>query len=457
MGLWSALTNDKTYNFEQAFGVKDITSAKMQNAINEWFELYFDADGCNEKEDKSQRLPTLVVNKLYKTVFSEYDVAVKSVFLSRCMVNLERQRKRAIQMCFIGGECLLKPVPAGNAFIFVPIRRDCFIPLGRDNDGRLTSVGTAEITVQNKWYYTLLERRTVDGYGTLTIESKLYRSDTNKNIGSQVPLSSLEKYDSLKETITLPGVWNLGIASLRTPMENTVDGSMDAVSVYASATKLIRNININEQQINNEFENGKSRIIVSADMMQIDSKGRRRLEDSVFQSVDESPDDIGITIFSPALRESSYLARKQEYLRNIESLIGLKRGLLSEVEAVERTATEITSSVGDYALTIQDFQQSWMDMLNELLPTCLTLGKLYKLCGDETFDPEKDLSVDWGNGILYDKDKTWEEIMSMVASGMLKPEIAIAWKYDEPWESPEDLVRIREKYMPDIETLAGEA
>ena len=39
--------------------------------------------------------------------------------------------------------------------------------------------------------------------------------------------------------------------------------------------------------------------------------------------------------------------------------------------------------------------------------------------------------------------------MQMVAAGILKPEIAIAWKYDLPWDKPEDLAAIREKYMPE--------
>lgn len=453
LGLWNALTDRNTYNFEQAFGAKDITSAPMKGAIRTWFDLYFDAAPSPE-EDGCQRLPVVVVNKLYKTVFSEYEAAVDcSPFLSRCLANLDRVRKKAMQMALVGGECLLKPIPDREGFRFAVIRRDRMVPLARDGAGRLTSVGTLETTAAGNWHYTLLERRTVDSTGGLTIENKLYRSDIPGTLGTQAPLSSLEQYAKLRDAFTLPRVWNLGLAPLRTPMENTVDGSGDAVSVYAPAVKLIQNINRNERQLCREFENGASRIIASSDMLSTDKQGRRKLRDDLFVGLDDDPDTVGITIFSPALREQSYLARKQEYLRSLESLIGLKRGLLSEVEAAERTATEITSSVGDYSLTIQDFQQAWEEMLRELLPTCLTLGKLYGLCGEEPFDPDKDLSIDWGNGVLYDKDRIWAEIMGMVAAGMLRPEIALAWKYGDPWETPEDLQKIREKYMPGAEGL----
>jgi A118 family predicted phage portal protein len=457
MGLWSALTDNQIYNFEQAFGAKDMTSSAMQRAIESWFAMYFDTAEAPEDEDGCQRLPVVVVNKLYKAVFGEYEAAISgSDFLARCMENLDSVRKRAMQMALIGGECLIKPVFARGAFQFVVVRRDCMVPLARDGAGRLTSVGTVETTKQGKWRYSLLERRTVDAEGYLTIECKLYRSGTAGALGTQVPLPSLACYSDLKERVTLPHpIWNLGMAALRTPIENTVDGSSDAVSVYAAAVKLIRNINRNEKQIDQEFENGRSRLIASADMVTKDSMGRKKLADDFYIGVDDDPESVGVTIFSPALREQSYLARKQEYLRNIENLIGLKRGLLSEVEAAERTATEVTSSMGDYSLTIQDFQQMWEDMLKELLPTCLTLGQMYGLCKGEGFNPEKDLSIDWGNGILYDKDKTWAEIMQMVAAGMLKPEIALAWKYDEPWQTPEDLAKVRRMYLPELEGLVG--
>ena len=37
----------------------------------------------------------------------------------------------------------------------------------------------------------------------------------------------------------------------------------------------------------------------------------------------------------------------------------------------------------------------------------------------------------------------------MVASGLLKPEIALGWKFNMPRDTPEQLRKIREKYMPD--------
>ncbi|MEY8419822.1 hypothetical protein AALA83_11175 [Oscillospiraceae bacterium 44-5] len=162
---------------------------------------------------------------------------------------------------------------------------------------------------------------------------------------------------------------------------------------------------------------------------------------------------MGLTIFSPEIREKSFLARKQEYLRSAENIIGLKRGLLSEVEAAERTATEITSSAGDYNLSIIDFQQMWESAAKEAVRLCGVLGRLYKVPGAHAVDPEA-VSIDWGNGILYDEDKTWADYLDMVARGLLKPEIALGWRFGMPAETEADLAAIRAKYMPELDRLA---
>ena len=51
---------------------------------------------------------------------------------------------------------------------------------------------------------------------------------------------------------------------------------------------------------------------------------------------------------------------------------------------------------------------------------------------------------------------TKEDAVAQVA-GLLKPELALAKKYDLPSETPEDLAAIREKYMPEMVQLTAQA
>ena len=445
----SAFFNRSADSYRDIFRASDITTDAMKAAINDWYELYYQKEPT-EREDPCQRIPYTIVRKLTKTTFSEYSAAAKDDFTKGILAALDKKKNSAMQKALIGGESRLKPVPTKTGFRFTVVDRANILVFGRDTDGNMTDIGTSEMTVREQYYYTLLERRTVDAGGYLTIRNYLCRSTTAGTIGQLVPLQSIPEYADLQDEYTFPRpVGSVGLAPLKTPIENCVDGSPDAVCVYAAASGLIHNININEAQLNGEFERGESRIIVSADMLEKKKDGRKVFHDHIFTGLDEDPETAGVTIFSPALREQSFLARKTEYLRNVESVIGLKRGLLSEVEAAERTAKEITSSEGDYSLTIVDFQRSWEDAVKEAARLCGILGQMYQVPGAREIGGD-DIAFDWGNGVLYDDEAAWADMKDQVARGLLKPEIAVGWRYGMPYDTEAQRQKIREKYMPDV-------
>lgn len=438
--------------FQENFHVKDITTSAMADAIQDWYNLYYEID-TPEGEDGCQRLPVAVVNKIQKAVFSEYEAESKNEFVQSILDQIDKKKKKSMQQALIGGSCFIKPIVYTDPISFVVIPRINCVISGRDAEDEVIDIGTTEQAEENGYYYTLMERRYMSDTGKLVIETKLFQSEEKERLGNQVPLTTLERYADIEPEIEI-SVDNIGLVELRCPVENCVDGSDDAVSVYAAATSLIHNINLNEAQINGEFERGMSRIIASADYLK-STNGHRALVDDVFTGVDDDPENVGIQIFSPAFREQSYLARKNEYLRNIETLIGLKRGIISSVEAVERTATEITSSAGDYNLTIIDFQEMWEAGIKQLVKVTSELASAYKV-KNANYN-EDDIVINWGNGVLYDRDKTWAEYQTMAASGLIKPEIAVAWYFNLPWKTENDLKKIRAEYMPQMmELLEGE-
>ena len=153
----------KSY-LEQAFGRGDVTSARMQAAIREWLNLYYGTQSPGE--DAADRLAVLVVSKLCRTVFAEYESRTAEA-LAPSLQALDAVRVQAMQYALVGGECLLKPVLHGRGFDFVPIRRDCYAPLGRDAHGALTGVGTMEVLRHDGRGYLLLERRTAGADGLM--------------------------------------------------------------------------------------------------------------------------------------------------------------------------------------------------------------------------------------------------------------------------------------------------
>lgn len=457
-----ALFNSLSAPDAQAAIGKDITSAKMRSAIRDWFNVYFER--APEKDsDPCRRLPYSIINKLTKTTFSEYDSSItgteksaKLAWQDKNRAALDKLRKEVMQWVLVGGEGFIRPIPTASGFAFRFVRRNEYNVLARDAGGEITSVCCIETSKHSGAWYTLTETRALGAGGLLTISNRLYHSTDKSHLGTQVHLTTLPQYAQLAPDYTYPQpLGGLGLIHVKTPMVNCVDGSDDGISVLEPVLGLIRNVNQNERQYDAEFELGKSKIIASRDMLEFGADGSAGMKSDIFMALEELPEKSGVTIFSPALRGESYERRLQSYLREAETLIGLKRGILSEVEAVERTAKEITSSEGDYSLTIQDFQQMWYDALRETLRVCEVLGRMYRLCDLTAYDPDA-LAVTWGNGILYDRDKERENLRQDVQSGLLKPELYLGWLYDLPCDTPEEQAAIRQKYMPELAALLRE-
>lgn len=425
------------YSYQEAFGAEDVTSDAMKSAISEWFSLYYN-DKVQNGQDPCQRIACTVVGKLVRAVFGEYQVASGEPLTQGTLENLDRCKELAMALALVGGECYLKPWPGEEGFAFTLIPRNHILIFGRDERGNPTDVGTIEESIRDGADYTLLERRYLDPYGRLTIENRLYRSFTRGLLGSQVPLESHPRFAELPDKFTYEGIPGLGLVRMKTPMLGCVDGSPDGVSVYAAAVGLIHAIDENEYQLSGEFSRGQSRLLVSADLLD-----GGKLQDSVFVGLDEDPQSIGITAFTPQLRQEAFLARKQEYLRNVESVIGIKRGLLCDANLDQRTATEISASETEHALTVLDFQNMWQRAVMEALELCAALAQVYGI--DGVIEPVR---IEWGNGVLFDEEKRWADYKELVAMGMIRPEVALGWRFGLPTETEADLANIRKKFMP---------
>ena len=427
------------YDYEERFGASDKTTKAMKTAIEDWFELYYLADS-QASSDPCQRIAYTVVNKLVKSMFGEYTAAADDSAGQLLVDALDKHKKTAVQLALVGGECYIKPCPGSEDFSFTLIPRNSLLIFGRDPEGNPTDVGTMERAAYGKYFYTLLERRTVDEEGCLNITNQLYRSADSDSLGNPVNLSEYPGYADLQDHYRFEApLGGIGLVRMKTPMLNCVDGSQDGVSIYGAVAGLIHNINANEAQLNGEFQRGESRVILSQDMLR-----DGQLQDHLFVGLDEDPERVGMTVYSPQLRFDAYLARKQEYLRNVESMIGMRRGMLSDANMEERTATEITSSAGDFNLTVIELQKMWEDAQAEVLQLCGRLAALYQL----PFPEQMQVSIDWGNSTLYDEDKIWEEYRQMVSMGLVAPEVALGWRFNLPSSTEAERQIIRQRYMP---------
>ena len=84
-----------------------------------------------------------------------------------------------------------------------------------------------------------------------------------------------------------------------------------------------------------------------------------------------------------------------------------------------------------------------------MLQLCVRLWAMYK--GEQ--QPRPCLQIDWGNGVLFDEEKLWQEYRQMVLDGLLAPEVALGWRFNMPTQTEADRAAIRSRYMPENTSL----
>lgn len=357
------LLQDSGGLYAGAFGASDCSSPKMKQGILSWLRLYYG-------QEQTLQLPYTIVRKLISGVFCEYDAPGLQALPER----------EAMELALICGESFLKPIPGG----WLPVSRGNILVFRRDIWGEPTDVGLMEKTTLGRHTYTLLERRTLSRDGALTITNRLFRAQ-GSGLGREVSLKSHPAYRELPGRFVYPQTMDsVGLVRIKLPMTNCIDGSREGVGIFAPAVGLIAAVEENERQLAGEFRNGQSRLVVSRDLLDAG-----QLKDTVFVALDESPETVGITVFSPELRQKSYLERQQAYLHSVENIIGLRRGLLGQVEEIDRTATEITCSEGDYMATLRGLRQVWQAAAEKA-------SRLQEQLTGQGFDT----SISWGDGVL---------------------------------------------------------
>ena len=74
---------------------------------------------------------------------------------------------------------------------------------------------------------------------------------------------------------------------------------------------------------------------------------------------------------------------------------------------------------------------------------------MYRIPGAHEIN-DNDASFSFGNGVLYDEEKTGAELLKQVQSGLLQPERYLGWYYDLPCDTEAQRAKIRKDYMPDV-------
>lgn len=267
------------------------------------------------------------------------------------------------------GSFVLKPLGGGTAEF---VTADKIIPISFGDDGKPNDIAFLTVKkVGDVDYYTRFERHYFLN-GNLTIENKCFHSQTEKDIGLPCSLEAVEEWESIEPgPITYPGMNRMDFGYYRNPIKNKVDGSACGVSVYESASALIRKADTQGARLDWEYESGERAIHVDNRALKQDKStgriGMAKLSKRLYRglNLEAGKDQELLKEYSPEMRDESFKRGLEEYKREIEFSVGLAYGDLSDAQEVAKTATEIKASKNRKYNRVTAIQNNLYDCLED--------------------------------------------------------------------------------------------
>ena len=388
-------------------------------------------------------------NKLANYVVSDSNLNIEGdnkrvELLDKLAQSMWKKGKKITSMAFGYGGIILVPYARGGKIYYdmVPQNR---LTIDK-TDGDLITGATV-----------LAEKKVV---GT-SVNTKTYLRWTNYNVengnltitqqfsddkGNKIPAPTF--WQNIAETMTISNVDRVAFGYIQSPINNRNANSKYGAPITFGCEATINEIKDCLKQIAREFE--LKQAFVGADATMFNGANALPLN-GLFKKID-SGDDSFFEEFSPAIRESSYYARLQELYQRLEKEVGTSKGILSEIETQNATATEIKKAMYDTFSICDDMRTNIEKGLDDFFYACNVIANAYNL------SPQGEYKVgfEWSYALLEDTQTEWNQLTYAENKGIIsKVELRQWLKPDETLEESEKAIKEIEANNPDIKQLLG--
>ena len=327
-------------------------------------------------------------------------------------------------------------------FEFDYIQADGFYPLAFNASGRMTEAAFIQKKIDKDTTYSRIEYHKLVGK-KVTIINLAYKSNkmlkglqpgTETDLGIEIPLTDVPEWAALQPKTVIEGVDRLLFAYFKMPDANTIDTySPLGVSGYSRVVNLIKDADYQYSRLLWEFEGGELAVDVDRDALKITDENGRDIttrpvmQERLFRKVDLNAEDT-YNVFSPALRDDSFLNGLNAILVRIEDSIGMSRGTISNTPLNEaKTATELKILKQISYATNKDIQDALEDTLKDVVYIMDIMCSLYKI----TPEGEYECSFEWDDSILVDIETELSKRLTLMQSGLSSKLETRMWYFNE--------------------------
>lgn len=389
-------------------------------------------------------------NKLANYVISDSNMNIegenpRTELLNKTGQSMWKKAKKIVSMGFGYGGLVLIPYVKGNKLFYNLISQSRFTIDSTEGDlitGATVLAEKKEITTdlgKVKTYIRWTNYRLENG--RCVIEQK-FTDET----GSEVPTPSFWQNILLKQTID--GVDRALFGYIKSPINNRKTNDKYGVPITYGCEATINEIKETMKQLLEEFR--LKRPFVGIDKTLFNGKNELP-SNGLYKTFDfggEGEDKF--QVYDPAFR--SYTERLQELYKRLEDEIGTSRGIISDVQTSNATATEIKRAMYDTFNIVDDMRSNVEKGLEDFFYACNVLANAYNLSPMGDYE----LSFDWSYSLLEDTQTEWNQLTLAESKGIVsKVEVRQWLKPDETLEESQKAIDEIEATNPTVDDVLG--
>lgn len=420
---------------KQVIGHEVAISQQMIERIELWGAMYRGQAPWVDDQVDSLQIEQGICREFANVCLNEMESSISNERLDKIYQTAIRELNENLQAGIGLGSFCIKPL-GGSSVEYVTADR--FVPIAFDARDRLTSVVFIQVKrISEDSFYLRFEFHEWNQDQTLRIQNKAYHTSNVSSIGSPVELSVVGEWAALPEDIMYQGVERPDFGYYRNPIKNELDGSSCGISIYDSAINVIRKTDTQFSRLDWEFESGERAVHVDVTALQpaptLDGKGKTRyvmpkLNKRLYRGLNlsKSNGEELYQEYSPEFRDGSIINGLNAFLRRIEFAVSLSYGDLSDVNDVDKTATEAKIAKKRKYNMVKAIQSNLKDCLEDLAYALAFYNGMTR-SGYEFLCTFKD-------SILVDEETEREQDRQDVAMGVMRLEEYRAKWYGETLE-----------------------
>ena len=421
------------------FKVQTQTTQKEIEENSKYARAYENIDNINFDAIFSNKLANYTISDSTMDIEGENK---RVDLLNMVGQSMWKKAKKITSMAFGYGGVIIVPYVKGGKIYYNLVPQDRLTI--DETDGELITGATV-----------LAEKKTIGG----TVNNKTYLRWTNYKVengnmvitqqfsdekGNKIPAPDF--WQDIQEVRTITNVDRVLFGYIKSPINNRKPNDKYGVPITYGCEATVLEIKETMKQIVREYE--LKECFVGADVTMFNGKNALP-QNGLFKKIDSTTDDF-FEVFDPQFRD--YTTRLQELYKRLEHEIGTSYGILSEVNSVNATATEIRHAMYDTFTICDDMRSNIEKGMEDFFYACNVLANAFNLSPQGEYN----VSFDWSYSLLEDTATEWQQLTYAENKGIVsKVELRQWLKPDETLEESQKAIEEIAETQPSVDDILG--